>query len=212
MFKFQLANLSLEQLWIMSENNVKVEEYMYEIIRNCIISLDLTNSKIFLQSRTFEQYVFLGRSCLEFYMLYLVHLLRLEQKGNMTIDKFYKALLRAETDSSSGKATCVKDYFETKIFSSDREIDIISPSNWGTILKLIRDKIAHRDRIGTTNADRENAINDIFSHFPTLRDLTYDRFCQAMENGMWFMIHDLFPVLYDMEWQAGPYREGMFET
>ena len=54
-------------------------------------------------------------------------------------------------------------------------------------------------------------MHEILLDFPTIRDLTCDRFCQAMENGMYELIRDLFPILYDLEWQAGPYKEGMFD-
>ena len=208
LYKFQLANYSLEQLWVIRE--AKVEQNFLDIVRNSVSSLTLTDNEVFLQSHILEQFLFQGRSCLDFFMLYLAHFLCTKHEGSMSKDKFYKRLEKATPDLSN-KANCIKDYFQTKIFSSEREVDIISPTNWGNLLKSLRDKIAHKDRIRISENSNDRIMNNILLDFPTLKDLTYDRFCQSMQNGMWYMIVDLFPSLYDLEWQAGPYREGMFE-
>ena len=210
-FKFQSANYSLEQLWSTSDR-LSDKVMMHEIIRNSMVSFDLADNTRFLLSHIFEQYIFLCNSCLEFYMVYLVHLFRTKQSGHMNIEKFYKRLSKAEPEYFARKATEVKKHFETKVFSDDREINTIFPTNWGTLIKLLRDKITHRDRIDLSHNSREEIPKEIFTEYPALRDKRCDRFCQAMQNGMWYMICDLFPVLYDLEWQPGPYREGMFDT
>ena len=92
---------------------------------------------MFLQSHTFEQYVYLCQSCMEFYMLYLAHFLRTVPKRNMTKESFYKALLNAETGYFSCKAIRVKGYFETNIFSCDNEIDTIITFKLGNSDKTV---------------------------------------------------------------------------
>lgn len=210
LYKYQLANYSLEQLWAIRD--AKVESNILDIARNSITSLDLTNDELFLQSYCLEQYLFQSRSGLDFYMLYLAHLLRTSHQGSMSTEKFYRRLAKASPDYFSGKARIVEQYFKNRIFGDEKQVDILSPTNWGTLIESLRDKIAHKDRINISMNSPDRIMHDILLDFPTLKDLTYDRFCQAMENGMWFMIHDLFPDLYDMEWQAGPYQEGMFEN
>ncbi len=210
LFKYQLANYRLEQLWAIRD--AKVEINMLDIARNSITSLDLTNDEVFLQSHNLEQFLFQSRSCLDFFMLYLAHFLRTNHQGTMSTKAFYKRLGHSKPDELYNKATVVEQYFKTRIFGTEKEVDIISLTNWGTLVKSLRDKIAHKDRINISMNSPDKIMHDILVDFPTLKDLTYDKFCQAMENGMWFMICELFPVLYDLEWQAGPYREGMFET
>ena len=209
LYKFQLANYSLEQLWTIRD--AKVEQNLFDIVRNSIDSLELTNDEVFLQSHVLEQFLFQSRACLDFFMLYLAHFLRTGHEGSMSQDKFYKRLKGSHPDLSD-KATRIESYFNTKIFGPENEVNIISPTNWGRLLKSLRDKIAHKDKIKISKNSDDRIMNDILLDFPTLKDLTYDRFCQAMENGMWYMITDLFPILYDLKWQAGPYREGMFES
>ncbi len=205
LYKFQLANFSLEQLWTIRD--AKVVENLHEIIRNSISTLDLTNNEVFLQSFLLEQFLFQGRSYLDFTMLYIAHFLRTGHEGSMSTKTFYNRLAKAEPCSPRVKSTKVEHYFKTKIFGTEKEIIITSPSNWGTLIKSLRDKIAHRDRIKLSKNSSDRIMNDILLDFPTLNDLTYDTFCQAMQNGMWNTICELlFPILYDLEWKAGPYR------
>ena len=210
LYKYQLANYSLEQLWAIRD--AKVENNILDIARNSMTSLDLTNDEVFLQSYCLEQFLFQSRSGLDFYMLYLAHLLRTGHEGSMSTERFYKRLAKARPDYLSDKARSVEEYFKTRIFGNEKQVDILSPTNWGTLIKSLRDKIAHKDRINLSMNSPDRIMHDILLDFPTLKDLTYDRFCQAMENGMWLMIHDLIPILYDLEWQAGPYQVGMFDN
>ena len=210
LYKYRLANYSLEQLW--SIRDAKLEDNILAIARNSIVSLKLSDDEVFLMSHSFEQFLFQSRSCLDFFMLYIAHLLCTGHVGSMSTEKFYKRLKTAKPDVLMGKAKAVENYFNRNIFGLEKDVDHVSPTNWGTLLKSLRDKIAHKDRINMSMNSPDRIMHDILLDFPTLQDLTYDRFCQAMENGMWFMIHDLFPVLYDFEWQAGPYRKGMFEV
>ena len=210
LYKYQLANYSLEQLW--SIRDTKLEDNILEIARNSTVSLELSADEVFLMSHTFEQFLFQSRSCLDFFMLYIAHLFRTGHEGSMSTEKFYKRLSNVKPNFCCVKARRVEEYFKTNIYGKEKDVDTSSPTNWGSLLKSLRDKIAHKDRINMSRNSPDRIMHDILLDFPTLKDLTYDRFCQAMENGMWFMIHDLFPVLYELEWQAGPYREGMFEN
>ncbi len=211
LYKFQLANFSLEQLWTIRD--AKVAQNLQEIIRNSISTLDLTNNEVFLQSFLLEQFLFQGRSYLDFMMLYIAHFLRTGHEGSMSTKTFYKRLAKENPDALRGKSTQVEHYFKTRVFGAEKEIIITSPTNWGTLIKSLRDKIAHRDRIKISKNSSDRIMNDILLDFPTLKDLTYDTFCQAMQNGMWNTICELlFPILYDLKWQPGPYRNGMFEN
>ena len=210
LYKLQLANYSLEQLW--SIRDAIVEENMFAIIQNTVFFLELSDDGLFLQSHILEGFLFQSRSSLEFFMLYVAHLLRTGHEGSMSTKTFYKRLEKAKPEAFMEKAEGIHDYVANHIFGTGKEFDHVSPTNWGTLLTSLRDKIAHKDRINYSMNSPDRIMNDILLDFPTLQGMTYDRFCQAMQNGMWFMICDLFPILYDLEWQAGPYREGMFDS
>jgi hypothetical protein len=79
-------------------------------------------------------------------------------------------------------------------------------------LVSLRDKVAHRDRVRPTFKGVETLPTGELFDWPTIQGVTYDRFCQTMKNGLFEMLRELFPLLYEREWIAGPYRPGMFET
>ena len=210
LYKYQITNFCLEQLWTMRD--AKVEANILDIMRNTIISLDLTKDEVFLQSHYLEQFLFQSRSCLDFFMLYLTKVLRTRHVLNMSVDKFYTALPTSSPDVLNKKADQISDYFRQHVFSDEKNVQFALTPNWGQLVRSLRDRIAHRDRINITKNSRDLILNDVLLAMPMLQDMTYEKFCQTIENGMYEMIRDLFPVVYDLEWQAGPYREGMFET
>ena len=209
LYKYQVANFSLEQLWVMRD--AKVEGNILDIVRNTIVSLDLTKDEVFLQSHYLEQFLFQSRSCLDFFMLFLTKILRTKSVLNMSVDKFYSALPTANPVVLSKKADRIGDYFKDHVFSDEKNAQFALTPNWGELVRSLRDRIAHRDRINIGKNSRDLILNDILLAMPTLQDMTYEKFCQTIDNGLYEMIRDLFPILYDLEWIAGPYREGMFE-
>lgn len=102
------------------------------------------------------------------------------------------------------------NYFENKVFAKSSE-NWLSPENWGALLQSLRDKIAHRDKLRPSYDSDENLVDDVLFDWPTLRETTYDRFCQYMQNGMFYMLHDLSKMLYELEWKPGPYKEGLWD-
>ena len=182
LYKYQLANYSLEQLWVMRD--AKVEASLFEIFNNSITSLKLTDNEVFLQSHILEQFLFQGRSYLDFYMLYLAYFLRTGHTGAISTDNFYRRLTKAKPELLRKKADDIETYFRENVFSLEKRAILSQPTNWGVLLKSLRDRIAHRDRIKISMNGREQIMNDILLDMPTLQDLTYERFCQAMEKGM----------------------------
>jgi hypothetical protein len=206
LLKFKFASYSLEQLWAMRD--AKVNTNLLAILEKSVDSLDLSTEEQFLQSFTLEQFLFQGRAFLDFAMIYIALLLKTGHQGSMSRKTFYRCLDKAQ---SSDKAILVKSYFDNNVFSENREVEILSPTNWGILLKSLRDKIAHRDIIRPSSNSKEKIANQILLEWPTLKDLLYDRFCQSMQNGMFWFFQQLTPILYDLEWESGPYREGMWK-
>ena len=209
-YKYQLANYSLEQLWAMRD--AKIEGSMADIIRNAIVTLGLTKEEEFLQSHFLEQFLFQSRACLDFYMLYLTKILRTSRVDSMSVKKFYNALHTSKPDLLGKKAEDIKAYFSDQVFSDESSVQFASTPNWGKLLRSLRDKIAHRDRIIIVHNSRDQIMNDVLVEMPTLQNMTYEQFGQTIENGMYEMIRELFPVIYGLEWQPGPYKDGMFDT
>ncbi len=206
-YKFHLANLSLEQLWSLSHS--KRDELFYAL-QNSLDRLDVSDDELLLTSFALEGFLFQARSFLDFYMLYLCLFLKTGHQGSMSKEKFFKALKRANLRPLASKAEWVRDYFAKKVFgSSDREG--LNPNDWGCLLISLRDKIAHRDRLHPSFEGNETLVGKVLFDWPTLRNITYDRFCQYMQNGMFALFKDVSPILYELEWKPGTYRPDMWQ-
>jgi hypothetical protein len=128
----------------------------------------------------------------------------------MSRRKFFKALKKAQEEPFKRKAEWIKRYFDTRIFGSS-DWEGMNPNDWGTLLKSLRDKIAHKDRLHPSFDSEEVLVGEVLFDWPTLRGITRDRFCQYIQNGMFAIFTDVSPVLYELEWKPGPYRTDMWQ-
>jgi hypothetical protein len=206
-YKFHLANLSLEQLWSLS--HIERDDLLIAL-QNSLDKLDVSDDELLLLSFVFEGFLLQARTFLNFYMIYLSIILRTGHEGSISYQKFMKSLENADTDRLLIKAQLVKEYFESRIFGSS-DWEAFNPNNWGTILKSLRDKVAHRDKLRPSFDSDETLLDRVLFNWPTLQETTYDRFCQYMQNGMSAMISDISPIIYDLDWKPGPYRPELWE-
>ena len=204
-YKFYLANLALEQLQALADNK---RFMLFDAIRNSLDSLNCTDDELLMISLSFEEFLFLARSFLDFYMLYICIFLPTGHQGSMSKSKFFKALADVE-EPFTQKASDINISFDTNVFGTS-DFGDWNPKNWGTLLISLRDKIAHRDRIRPSFESNETLAGDVLFNWPTLQDTTYERFCQYMQNGMFTMISDVSPILYDLEWKSGRFRPGLW--
>lgn len=206
-FKFLMANISLEQLWSLSI--LKRSELIFAL-ENSIKKLDITDEELIMISFVFENFLFQSRTFLEFIMLYLCKILKTNQRGSISTKKFYNALDKINECAFKEKSLKIKEYFKTNIFGVP-DWDFQSPKDWGTLLTSLRDKIAHRDTIKYSFKSDEILQKTILFNWPTLKDITYDRFCQYIQNGMFILFADIAPIIYELEWISGSFNENMWE-
>jgi hypothetical protein len=208
LFKFELASLALEQLWSIREAKTAS---ILQAIGNSTLSFDITNSDMFLYSSLLENFLFQSRAFLDFYMFYIVVLFK---QGNsiayISHERFLEVMKHSQSTAFAEKAEKVQHYFEKEVFGEDRS-DGLVPLNWGMLTKGLRDKIAHRDTIRHSFDSIESLFDGTPIDIPTLRATTYDRFCQHMQNGMYLLYEMVMPIVYDLEWKSGPYREGLWD-
>lgn len=205
--KFYLATLSLEQLWALSHTK---RGELCCALQNSLDRLECSDDELLLSSFALEGFLFQGRAFLDFYMLYACLFLRTGHSGSMSRRKFAKGLAKVQQVPFAEKAQWVKEYFDSKVFgvSDGRSFDL---NNWGTLLVSLRDKIAHRDHLRRSFNSEERLLGEVLFDWPTLQDMTYDRFCQYMQNGMFSLVTDVSPVLYELEWKPGPYKPDLWQ-
>jgi hypothetical protein len=206
-YKFYLATLSLEQLWALSYT--KREELLYAL-QNSLDKLECSDDEVLLSSFALEGFLIQGWAFLEFYMLYICRALRTEHEGRISAHKFRKELEKVQQEPLATKAREVRDYFDAKVFGTHDGQDFVR-GDWGTLLQSLRDKIVHRDLLRPSFESSETLLDKVLFERPTLQGMTYERFCEDMRNGMFCSITDVSPILYDLEWKAGPYRPTLWQ-
>lgn len=209
MYKFYLATLGLEQLWALSHTK---RDELVEALQNSLDRLECSDDELLLMSFALENFLFQARSFLDFYMLYLCLLLRAGHEGSMSRKRFYKALGNAGDSDFAEKAAAVEDYFDSRVFAEPDSNFVLSPDNWGSLVASLRNKIAHRDRLRPSFDSGEALIDEVLFDWPTIQAITYDRFCQYMQNGMFMLVTDISPIIYDVEWKPGIYSPDLWSS
>ncbi len=194
LYKFHLAGMSLEQLWSLS--SLKRNE-VYKALENSVEKLDISDNDLNIISFTFESFLFQSKSFLDFMMIFICLILKTNHKGSISKNKFFKALKYQKL----ARAEKTINYFNDHVFGSD-DFHGLFPNNWGTLLSDLRDKVAHRDKIRPSFKSSETLLDNILFNWPTLHNLTYDRFYQYIQNGMFGLFTDVFPIILNLEWPS----------
>ncbi|MBN2423697.1 MAG: hypothetical protein JXR46_04070 [Calditrichaceae bacterium] len=199
LYKFHLTSMSLEELWSLSE--LKRGE-LFDAIENSVNILDITDIELKIISFVFEGFLFQARSFLDFVMIYLCLLLKINHQGKISKKKFFNSLEMQKDKILHSKAINVSNYFMNHVFG-DNNFHGLFPNNWGTLLTDLRDKIVHRDKIRPSFKSTEKLSNNILFNWPTIQDLTYDRFQKYIQNGMFSLFVEVMPIIFDLKWIAG---------
>ena len=208
LYKSYLTSLHLEQLWSLS--HAKRDKLFYAL-QNGLDSLDCSDDELLMISFAFEGFLLQARTFLDFYMLYLCVFLRTGHQGSMTSKAFWRALDHVRCGPFRTKAEKVRNYFAQHVFGKHDNRFGLCPDDWGTLLQSLRDKIAHRDLIRPSFDSDETLMDQVLFDWPTLQATTYDRFCQYQDNAMAVLLDQLSPILYDVQWVPGLYRDAPWE-
>jgi len=209
LYKFLLVDLSLEQLWALS---MAKRSELLQALENSLDRLDCSDDEQLLMSFALECALFESSAFLDVFMLYTCLLLKASPIVYMTKSKFYRSLKGIKAAPFAEKAAGVKTYFDTKVFGDPKQPAGFADPNWGDLVISLRDKIAHRDRLRPSFDGDERLLDKVLLDWPTLRGLTYERFIQSVQSGMWLLAgQDLAPVLYDLEWKPGPYKPHLWQ-
>lgn len=86
-------------------------------------------------------------------------------------------------------------------------------AGWGKFLRDLRNSTVHRDILYPTFDTGEKLADKTLGKWPArLRDTNAIRCAQDIQNDMFTMITTSAPMLYDLEWKAGPFRDDLWEN
>jgi hypothetical protein len=208
-YKFYLANLHLEEIWSITHME-SYDPLLLDILKNIYDDHIFTEDEIILPSFAFEGFILQGKAFLDFYMLYMCQIFKIDETHYLSGDRFINSLDNPSHDFQINKASVVKEYFEENIFGNPNEGTFL-PNNWGEVLKKLRDSLVHRDILSPDFNNEETLLNQILGDWLELySDLTCSRFCQDVQNVMHFMITTLAAEVYGLEYKPGPFKPGMW--
>lgn len=196
-FKYALAHAHLEELWALS---MACRWSLFDILNNSIIQQQWNDDELMIGSMQLEAFVLQARSFLNVYMYYICLVLNIKQPGSITRDNFSRHLSKVKEPNLKYKATQLQEYFDSGVFGE---------KGWGALIKEIRDKITHRESLRPSRQN-DQAILGVFLDWPTIQGMDFAFFAQSFSNGCFEMIRTTTPIMFDLEWKAGPYRDNLW--
>ena len=161
-----------------------------------------TDIELTLGSAYLESFVFQARSLLDVYMHYVCLVMNVRQPGKMGWGPFKDKLLQIRDERFRVRAANVSEYFEQDVFSQPA---------WGWLLRELRDKIPHSDRLCPRNQNTECLVG-VHLDWPTIRGLTLESLAQSFDNGMFELLRRTTPQLFLLEWKSEPYRPDLWDA
>jgi hypothetical protein len=208
-YKFHLANLHLEELWAL--NHLGSQSYtLKEVLNNIFDMHHFSDDNLLLPSLVIEGFIIQGTAFLDFYMLYMCSIFNVSETSHLSGKKFIEALGRIEDEPFKTRAEQVKEYFEKNIFGENKKETLLS-NNWGELLKSLRHSLVHRDILYPDFQEDVKLLDKIINKWPVNEvDLTCARFCQDVQNVMFYQLTKLAATVYGLEWIPGSYKPSMW--
>ena len=199
-YKSFLVRIAVEQL--QSVRHGKINESLWPAIENSLDTLNCSNDEQVLVSFALEAFLFEARSFLDVSMILFCLLLKTWfTKGHMNKSRFYDELDKVVDSPFDQKAKWIKQYFDTKVFGQEENQETsVFRDDWGTLLRSLRDRIAHRDVINLSFDSKEKFINDIRLDWPTLKGITYHLLAETIGNGIHALFHQGLCHIYELKW------------
>lgn len=199
-FKYFLASIAIEQLQTVKFG--RLDESLLPAIENSLARLDCSEDETVLVSFALESFLFEARAFLDVYMIFICLLLKTGfSKGRMSKQSFYDELEGVSDTDLKEKATWVKMYFEERVFGEPEPYGkAVFRDDWGSFLRSLRDRVAHRDRLLLSFESTERLGKEILLDWPTLNTITYHTLAETIGNEMHSLFHKVLCHIYERDW------------
>ena len=193
MWKLSAAGIHLERLWEYNESAAmkrlleNANQYNFDPKR-------FTDKEVAYLTLEFEAYLIQARAFINVAQIHTLDACRIKFGGQLTNEKYKKTVKNAPSDVSE-RLVSAHDYFKNDVFGSEK---------WGALLKGLRDRVVHFDRIRpsvSVNSDAEHL---------NVAGLTLERLAQDFENGHYDLLVDVIAPIWEREWIPGPHIPGMW--
>jgi hypothetical protein len=208
-YKFYVATMHLEQLWALTYNR-RDDFSLEQVLSNIFDNHKTSDEDLLLYSFALEAFIVQGNAFLDFYMLYVCCVFQIQETSYFPGKKLLKALQQIQRAPFAARARSVREYLAKNVLGDGTE-KVFLTNNWGELLRSLRNSILHRDALAPSFKDGETLLQKLIGKWPaSLRRTNCSRFCQDVQNVMFFLATELAATIYGIEWKPGPYRSGLW--
>lgn len=194
-WKLTAAGIHLERLWENRET-FDFQQLMARISKDEPDPRRFTDPEIAFLTAEFESFLFQARAFVTVAQVHTLDACRVSFGGRLTNKEYKKEVLNAPPETEE-RLVNAYTYFTEHVFG---------PGKWGTLLKNLRDRVAHFDRVRPSVSALENGAEEI-----SVAGLTLEQLAQEFENGIYDLMVNVIAPIWGCEWEAGPYHPGMWE-
>jgi len=193
-WKLTAAGIHLERLWENRES-LEVKQLMAITVRDEVEPKRFTDKEVAFLTVEFEAYLLQARAFINVAQIHTLDACRVSFGGQLTNEKYEKAVNNAPEDVSE-RLMKARDYFAQHVFGTDM---------WGTLLKSLRDRVAHFDRVRPSR-DASDDLEKL-----SVTGLSLERLAQDFENGSYDLLVNVIAPIWERDWQPGAYYIGMWK-
>lgn len=193
-WKLTAAGIHLERLW---ENREVFDrqQLISRILTDHSNHRRFTDEEVAFLTAEFEAFLFQARALISVAQVHTLDACRVQFGGQLTNEK-YTRKVHSAPEQVKPRLTKAHKYFTEKIFGSGK---------WGSLLKSLRDRIAHFDRIRPSQINLYDGSEDL-----TVTGLSLERLAQDFENGVYDLLVEVIAPIWERKWVPGAYYQNMW--
>lgn len=193
-WKLTAAGVHLERLWENREA-FALHQLISQVLTGNSSSRRFTDKEVAFLTAEFEAYLFQARAFINVAQIHTLDACRVRFGGQLTNEKYAKAISSAPEEVKDRLVKAL-NYFTCEVFGRGK---------WGSLLKSLRDRVAHFDRIRPSRITLTEGAEDL-----TVTGLSLDWLAQSFENGVYDLLVNVIAPMWEREWVPGAYHPEMW--
>lgn len=194
MWKLTASGIHLERLWEYRESSL-MQQLLTNLNSGNLEPKRFTDKEVAYLTAEFEAFLIPAYAFINITKIHTLDACRVKFGGMLTSTK-YKTLINKAHEDIKPKLMRANNYFEQNVFGLNQ---------WGSILKSLRDRVVHFDRIRPSKVTSNEGLEDLTVAGQALEHITQD-----FENITYDLLVNVIAPIWDREWKAGKYQPGMW--
>ncbi len=196
-WKMQSSAYHLEWLWA---HSLRCRYDILDLL-DTNVRAEWTDDQRFQAAAHLEAYIFQARAYLDFYFHLVCRVCSCPEVPHMMSTRQFHTTLRRAPAAHKARANAIHTYVNDQV---------LAPGRWGALMRSLRDRIAHADRLKPSRASTES-VGVVLLDWPTIRGLTFERLAQDFDNGRFELLRETSPILFELPWLSGELQANAWE-